>query len=246
MVGTARVFNRAANTPIVIDDLTEKSVDVKLTTYLYKGVALPDEQLTLQIDDFTRRVATPQAKSVAIGVETMVAANMNALTGSLTVKADGSDVHAQMIEARKRLNKNGVPVEDRYFAVSSEIEAMLLNDPKNRLVPFDASGSPAALREAIVGRLYGFTVVVSNYLSDGSGVAYHRTAFPLATRALVVPDGATFGESVTYNGFALRLVRDYDPGFQQDRSVVSVLAGAQTTLDDGVVKRAIRVTTATT
>lgn len=244
VVGEARVFNRAANQPIVIDEVKEVGVDIKLNTYLYKGINLPDEQLTLNVRDFTSQIATPQAKSVARGVETMVGAQINALTSSLTLKADGTDVHSMLIEARKRLNKAGVPVEDRFFAVSAEVEAMLLNDPRNKLVPVDASGSPAALREAIIGRVYGFTVVPSNYLSDGSACAYHRTAFPLVTRSLEVPAGATFGESITYNGFALRLIRDYDPGFQQDRSVVSTLAGADTTKDDGVIKRAVRFTTA--
>ncbi|GAA4527469.1 hypothetical protein [Amycolatopsis samaneae] len=243
VVGPARTFNRAEGKPIVVDDADEKSVDVKLDTYLYKGINLPDEQLTLQVKDFVKQVATPQAKSVATGVETMVAAQMNALTSSLTVKGDGSDVHTQMIKARAMLNKQGVPFDQRWFAVSSEVESMLLNDPQKRLVPVDASGSPQALREAIIGRLYGFTVLPSNYLAEGSAVAYHQTAFPLVTRAQEVPAGATFGQAMTYNDFALRLIRDYDPNFQQDRSVVSTLAGASTTLDDGAVKRAVRITT---
>lgn len=207
---------------------------------------LPDEQLTLNIRDFTRQVATPQAKSVARGIESLVAGQMNALTSSISMKADGTDVHAMMIEARKRLTKAGVPDEDRWFAVSPEVEAMILNDPRNKLIPADVSGSPAALREAIIGRMYGFTVLPSTYLADGSACAYHRTAFPLPTRAMEVPAGATFGESLTYNDFALRLIRDYDPSYQQDRSVVSTLTGASTTKDGGVVKRAVRLTTAAT
>nr|WP_269112281.1 P22 phage major capsid protein family protein [Lentzea aerocolonigenes] len=246
VVGEARTFNRSANQPIVVDDVKEVGVDVRLNTYLYKGINLPDEQLTLNVRDFTTQIATPQAKSVARGVESLLAAQMNALTSSITLKADGTDVHTMLIEARKRLNKAGVPVEDRFFAVSAEVEAMILNDPRNKLIPVDVSGSPAALRDAIIGKLYGFVVVPTNYLADGSAVAYHRTAFPLVTRALDVPAGATFGDSVTYNGFALRLIRDYDPGFQQDRSVVSTLAGAETTKDDNVVKRALRLTTAAT
>lgn len=244
VVGPARTFNRAENKPIVIDDVEEKSVDVKLEEYVYKGINLPDEQLTLEVDDFTKRIAIPQAKSVAIRVESMVAGQMNALPSSVTVKADGSDIHTQMIRARALLNKAGVPFDQRWFAVSSELESMLLNDPQRRLVPVDASGSSAALREAIIGRLYGFQVLPSNYLADGSGVAYHRTAFPLVTRAQDIPAGATFGQTMTEGGFALRLIRDYDPGYQQDRSVVSTLVGTQTTVDDGVVKRAVRFTTA--
>ncbi|WP_410648162.1 hypothetical protein [Amycolatopsis sp. cmx-4-54] len=244
VVGAARTFNRAEGKPIVVDDVEEKSVDVKLDTYLYKGINLPDEQLTLNVKDFTKQIAMPQAKSVATGVETMVAAQMNALPSGVPVKADGTDLHRQLIRARAMLNKAGVPFDQRWFAVSTELESMLLNDEVKKLVPVDASGSPQALREAIIGRLYGFTILPSNYLADGSGVAYHTSAFPLVTRALEVPAGATFGQAMSFDGFAMRLVRDYDPGFQQDRSVVSTLAGASTTVDDGAVKRAVRFTTA--
>lgn len=246
IAGEARTFNRAAGQPIVIDDLQETPVDVKLNNYLYKGVALPDEQLTLAVKDFTIQVATPQAKAVSRGIENLIAGNMNALVSGLTLKADGSDVHNGMIEARRRLNKAGVPFDSRYFAVSPEVEAMLLNDSGKKLLPADVSGSPLALREAVIGRLYGFTVVPSNFVAAGSAVAYHTTAFPLVTRALVVPAGATFGQSMTYNGYAMRLVRDYDAAFQQDRSVVSTLTGVSTTQDAGVVSRALRLTTATT
>ncbi|MEV6609905.1 P22 phage major capsid protein family protein [Kutzneria sp. NPDC051319] len=244
IAGEARTFNRAAGQPIVIDDLQETPVDVKLASYLYKGVALPDEQLTLALKDFTLQVATPQAKAISRGIENLIAANMNALVSALTLKADGSDVHNGMIEARRRLNKAGVPFDQRYFAVSPEVEAMLLNDTGKRLLPADVSGSPLALREAVIGRLYGFTVVPSNFVATGSAVAYHTTAFPMASRALVVPAGATFGQSMTYNGYSMRLVRDYDAAFQQDRSVVSTLAGVSTTLDAGAVSRALRLTTA--
>jgi hypothetical protein len=114
------------------------------------------------------------------------------------------------------------------------------------LIPVDASDPPAALREAIIGRMNGLTVVPTNYLADGSAVAYDRTAFPIVTRALDIPAGAIFAESITYNGFALRLIRDCDPGFRQDRSVMSTLAGAETTKDENAVKRAVRLTTAVT
>lgn len=244
IAGEARTFNRALGQPIVIDDLQETPVDVKLNNYLYKGVALPDEQLTLAVRDYTLQVATPQAKAVSRGIENLIAGNMNALVSGITLKADGSDVHTAMVEARRRLNKAGVPFDGRYFAVSPEVEAMLLNDNAKKLLPADVSGSPLALREAVIGRLYGFTVVPSNAIAAGSAVAYHGTAFPMATRALVVPAGAAFGQSMTYNGYALRLVRDYDAAFQQDRSVVSTLTGVSTTLDAGAVSRALRLTTA--
>ncbi|MCK2237713.1 MULTISPECIES: P22 phage major capsid protein family protein [unclassified Crossiella] len=244
VLGEARRFVRAENKPLVMDELTETSIDITLDAYLYKGVNLPDEQLTLNIGDFARQVAQPQAKSVADSIEVMVAAQINALTSGLPIKPDGSDLHAAIVAAAVILDKAGVPDDERYLAISPDVKGLLLVDPRNKLVPADVSGSPAALRRAIIGDLYGFTVLKSTRLAAGSALAYHRTAFSLATRALDVPAGATFGQSVTHGGFALRLIRDYDPMFQQDRSVVSTLAGAGTIRDGGAVKRAVRLTAA--
>ncbi|KOV81711.1 hypothetical protein [Nocardia sp. NRRL S-836] len=104
VVGGARVFNRAANQPIVIDEVKEVGVDIKLNTYLYKGINLPDEQLTLNVRDFTSQIATPQAKSVARAVETMVGADQRA---HVLADAQGGRHRRslELIEARKRLNK---------------------------------------------------------------------------------------------------------------------------------------------
>ncbi|MBP2479106.1 hypothetical protein JOF53_007978 [Crossiella equi] len=247
LVGRARRFNRAAGAPIVIDDITEHAVDVKLTDYLYKGVALTDEELTLKLRDFTTTVSMPQAKSVAEEVETMVAAQMNALASTVTIKPDGSDINLAILNARKVLTQNGVPFDGRFLAVSPDVEVLILDHLSKKLVNTADSTWSTALREAVIGRLHGFNVLPSAYLADGSAVAYHSSAFPLVTRALSVPEGATFGESMTYNGISLRLIRDYDPGFQQDRSVVSTLAGASTTKEeDNTVKRAVRLTVSAT
>lgn len=238
---SARVYTdtlRTAGTPITVDDLTETSASLVLDNHIYSAVAVTDEQLTLDIVNFGRQVLEPQTVAVAEDAEDVLAAKMNALATELTVAAGGTDIHEQIIAARRTLNQANVPQRNRWLAVSPEIEAQLLQDTENRLVKYDASGdSPnVALREAIVGRLYGFNVVVSNALTAYSAVAYHQDAFAFAMVAPAVPDGATFGRSISDNGMALRWLRDYDAAFLRDRSVVSVLAGAVLLDGNRVVK----------
>lgn len=68
-------------------------------------------------------------------------------------------------ELRKRMNKAKVPMSERFLVMNAEFEALFLdNDAK--LMSVDTSGTPAGLREAILGRILGFTLVVSNQLAE--------------------------------------------------------------------------------
>jgi hypothetical protein len=241
---TARLYDdtlRNAGTPITIDPLTESSIPVVLDSHIYSAVACTDEQMTLSIVNFGTQVLDPQTAIVAETAENRLAQEMNSLASEVAVKADGTDVHAQIIAARKMLNVANVPQSDRFLAVSPDIEALLLADPNRRLVTFDGGGpkGQTALTDAIVGRLYGFTVLTSNALTAGTAVAYHRDAFTFVMRAPVVPDGVPMGRSVADSGVAMRWIRDYDAAFLRDRSIVSVLAGAK--LLDG--NRVVKITT---
>jgi hypothetical protein len=215
---------------------------VTMGPIIYKGVPVTDEDFTFELSDFNSQVLEPLTQVVGEAAEDVLVSEMNAFTASATITpaADGSDLHAAILEARMTLNKRNVPAGGRVLAVSPEIEMLLLQDPENRLVRYDASGSPAALREATIGRLYGMTVVTSNSLTPLSFIIFTREAFTFVMRAPVVPSGVPFGQGVAYQGLALRFIRDYDSAFLQDRAIVSTFAGAET-LD---AQRAIRVVAA--
>lgn len=238
---TARTYTdtlRTAGTPIVIDDITETSVPLQLDTHAYHAGAITDEQLTLKIVDFARQVLNPQVVAVATKLEDVLVAKFNAVSSTITALATGADIYARILDARKALNDANVPMSGRWLAVSSEVEAMMLADAENRLVRYEASGDSQndALREARVGRIYGFEVVVSTALTDDTALAYHQDAFAFATVAPAVPDGVNFGQRVTDGGMSLRWIRDYDAAFLRDRSIVSALAGAATLDTNRVVK----------
>lgn len=68
-------------------------------------------------------------------------------------------------DLRKHMNKAKVPMSERYLTMNAEFEALFLeNDAK--LMSVDTSGVPDGLREAILGRILGFTLVVSNQLAE--------------------------------------------------------------------------------
>lgn len=229
--GGARTYTqtlRDANTPIVLDRINEATIPVTIGPMLYKGAPITDEDFTFELTDFTRQVVEPLAQPVGIAAEATLANTINTFTPSATITPalDGSDIHDAILEARMELNKRYVPQTGRMLVVSPEIELMLLQDPANRLVRYDASGSSEALRNATVGRLYGMDVVTSTELADNSLIIFTREAFAFVMAVPPVPAGCPFGASVGYQGLGLRLIRDYDSNFMQDRAVISVFAGA--------------------
>lgn len=252
----ARGTASEGNGIIQMDELTEHSVDVVLDEAIYSAIPTTDEELTLDITDFAAQILAPQVRAVAEGLENKVADEMVNATYANTVTIphsklpDGTtadtanwDVFRGLVSARKLMNMANLPQNDRIIVVGPGMEEAFLND--SHLNRFDASGDSgpgSALRDATLGRIAGFNqVVVSNALPANFGVAYHRTAFVLNLQAPAVPTGVPFGSSQSYQGLAMRYIRDYDFRNVQDRGLVDLYAGTNI-IADGVVSEVQTVT----
>jgi hypothetical protein len=244
----ARGTASEGNGIIQMDELTEHSVDVVLDEAIYSAIPTTDEELTLDISDFAAQILAPQVRAVAEGLENKVAAEMVNATYANTVeipralKTDETastvnwDVFRGLARVRKLMNQANIPQNDRIIVVGADMEEAFLNDPHlNRYDQSGDSGSGSALRDAMLGRIAGFNqVIVSNAVPAGFGVAYHRSAFVLNLQAPAVPTGVPFGSSQSYQGLAMRYIRDYDFRNVQDRGLVDLYAGTNI-IADGVV-----------
>jgi hypothetical protein len=219
--------NRA--TDIELSDLNEFKIDVKLDTHVYNAIGLTDEELTLDIDDYTNQVTQPQIRSIAEHLEDKIGSHIEgaAYTTPITI-ADGGFYDA-LVEARAQLNGNKVPLSDRILIVGTDVESAVLKD--DQFKKFDQAGDNSALREASIGRVAGFNVIVCQSIAPGAAYAYHRSAFQAVYRAPQVPAGVAFGQAQSYNGLAMRWIRDYDSNKLQDRSVFSTFFGISTVVD---------------
>lgn len=229
---TARDYEwRTRTNPIIIDDITETGVDVKLHTHVAHVGVLTDEQLTLDIVSFGEQVLMPQVRAVAERLENAIATEMAAAPYATTVT--GTDAWRVALEARKALNDRNVPLAGRVLLLGSAVEIEFLDHDK--FVKANESGSTEALRDATIGRIAGFEVVTSNAIPATAAYAFHRTAFAFGNVAPVVPDGATFGRSESNQGLAMRWLRDYDPNYLRDRSVVSSFVGVSSVNDGPLI-----------
>lgn len=221
---------------IVTDTLTETGIDVKITEDIYNAVPITDEELTLDISDFGAQILAPQVRAVAEGAENDLAACMAGATYNTTVELFGG-LFDGIVDARKALNDANVPLGQRAIVVGSAIEAALLKDDQFNKV--DQSGSDSALREAQIGRVAGMDVYSSNALDPAAGYAFHKSAYIMATRAPIVPQGAAFGQSTSYQGLAMRWLKDYDFTSTTDRSLVDTYAGYKA-VNDGPSSKVVR------
>ena len=219
---TARTQSTPGGT-ITYDDVDEVAVDVTLA-HLYHAKLVSDEELSLNLEDFGRQITRVQIAAVATQTENQIATVMNNLSSDLTVEVDGSNIDEVILEARELLGRNDVPLTDRWLAVSPEVATFLL--AADLLARVDASGSSSALREAIIGRYRGFTVVESSGLSAGRAAAYHQSGFAFANRVPVSPRGATSTATAEAGGIGMRQIFQYVPDKLSDATVVSTFAGA--------------------
>lgn len=158
----------------------------------------------------------------------------------VSVKADDlkatyrGDVSKTIRAAHQLLGQRGVPLNGRYLAVGANWEAALLGlDNLNKV---NEAGNPDTLRDATIGRLYGFNIVVDYAIDPNAAYAFQRDAITLVTRTTALPRGAAFSSTVAKDGFTMRYLQDYDPDHLTDRAVVDTFAGAQVLDPQRIVK----------
>lgn len=225
--------------PIVYQDLVQSRIQVKLSRYPIVPVQLSDEELTLDIENYSQDVTVPQVRALVEDFENTIADTLGAATFVHEVNyAPGADPRKIAIQARKLLNDSNVPANGRYWIVGSEVSAEIASFDK--LLDVDTAGLPEAVREGVVGRLAGFTIVESNALDGDESYFVHNSALALAYVAPAAPKGATSSAIAIEGGLSVRQLFDYDSDTLHDRSILGVFTGGTVVTDpqigdDGLV-----------
>jgi len=104
--------------------------------------------------------------------------NLLAFANGLTASIQLTDIAA----ARERLNLNNVPMSDRFLLIPPEQERFLLAIPE--LIHLEKYGTTDAIQNGELGRIYGFTVLMSTSanLDGATFLAYHRSAAAYGTQ----------------------------------------------------------------
>lgn len=128
------------------------------------------------LEAYTQRMGADIANAIdaAVYVE-LVKASASAPDHRIAF-AGSSLAATDIAEARKLLNVQNVPQENRYLVINpADEKAVLLID---NFIRADAYGSPNGLINGYIGRIYGFNVIMSNNATYS--IAYHQTATAVA------------------------------------------------------------------
>ncbi|CAL2059388.1 conserved protein of unknown function [Streptomyces murinus] len=210
-------------------DVAEGSVDVKLTDEPTDAAKITTKQASLDVLNYGAQVIDPQLDAVAKYVEKNIAGLLNEQSKdakSTVIDPAADKPLAWITKAAAEFTKREIDPQDRFLAVGPTVYEFLLN--VEQLQKVNEAGGDDALSKAEMGELFGFRVVVSPYLEGA--VAYHRTAFALANRAPAASEGAGHSATSVYNGYALRVTKDFDAGVKSDVSIVDSFCGS-TVLD---------------
>ena len=119
----------------------------------------------------------------------------------------------------------------RSLVVGTQAEADLLSS--ELFVSAEKVGNTEGLKEASLGRKFGFDTYVDQNVGKKS-LAFHKNALALVTRPLALPQGNKESAIVNYDGFGLRVVKDYDINKKKDIISIDMVCGVSL-LDDRMI-----------
>lgn len=220
---------------VQFDEYRERKVTVEFGDDIYSGVQLTDEQAKMDMLGWAK-LGGKQVEAIGRGLEYEASDYLeNTAPYEVQVQLDEANLKNSLIQLRNVMNKLRVQGR-RTLLIGSDIEAALLDDDKLQLASnVGDAEAVTALREATLGRRFGFDFVVAQELTPGVGVSMVDSAMVMTTGAPEVPQ-SVWGASASANGVALRWIRDYDPTKFRERSVFNTYKGFRH-VDDPLVGR---------
>lgn len=206
------------STAINFDQYKERKVPMTFGGNGYSGVQLTDEQLNMDFNGWAD-LAAVQTDAIARGLNSEAVSALLAAPFEVVVTLDQANLRSSLIKLKKVADRLRAP-GDRVLYVDDELEIALLDDDKLQLAQnVGDAEAVSALREATLGKRYGFNFVSAGEMPAGESVLGIGDGFVFLNAAPVVPQSAPFGATASSNGVALRWIRDYDSDHQVERSV---------------------------
>ena len=223
---------RTRTNPIVLDKIGRTAISIKLDTHTYSAVPITDEELTLDLTSFATEILDPQLNAVIERLEGKVMAGLRAAPFKVTNlnASESDDPFDFALEAEATLDASFAPADGRKLLLGSNAWRWLAKS--DSLLKYDPQQAQSAYRRSVVGQIANFEVVKSQRLAPNEIFAVHPSALVMANVAPGNPDGATYSYRTQAQGFGVRVLKDYDPNFLRDRSIVSTFTGISSVNDE--------------
>lgn len=153
---------------VVEQDAVSVNVQVPLNQHHYKTFIIKDGEGSKSFRELVDVYLRPAIQAVGRGVDRSVIGQAHRFLSSGPSKRVGglgqlssSNVRDYLVDARQKLNVNNVPEDEmRSVVLSPSAEAAMLKT--DLFVKVNESGESSALRQAEIGRLFGFGLFAAN------------------------------------------------------------------------------------
>ena len=153
---------------IVTDALTDSTQSLLINQKDYYAFQVDDIDRVQAAGSF-EPVVRDSAAGLADTAENYILAQMlaNGTSAGTVAVTTPALAYAAVMAIRTAMVKAKVPTADRYLVVNPEAAGFLMGEA-SKLVPVDSSGSDQTLRNGVIGRLLGFTVIEHPLLTHTS------------------------------------------------------------------------------
>lgn len=238
--GREYAWRNDRSTELVVDVYKEATTEITFGGHAYSAVEVTDEQMEFDLQGWAK-LLTAQSAAVGNKLHSTAASLITDAPYTVTVGLGGNETELQrgILALRGYLNQFRVPREGRYLVVGTDVETQLLLDDKFVKASNTSEGrAEDALANASIGRIYGFSVIVDQTIDADVAYAFVASGFVLRTASKAIPQSVGFGATASYEGFALRWMRQYEPRKLQELSVVDCWVGSNH-VEDLYIPRAV-------
>lgn len=192
-VKTYTEADKEANTAYIYDQFSMDTINVRLKDEIYAALELDGwdqmvvnaeniSDLAPTINTIVNRIKARIENALGVLINSLTGADLKTVTFEGTTKEEkGKEILTALQGEAISLNTNGVATDARYAVLGRDAYLALVST--DALLHVDKSDSPQALREAVVGRVAGFDVVVSEAVDTWSAIVFQQEAFGLISRA---------------------------------------------------------------
>ena len=221
---------KGPNDQVTVQSNTATNVPVVLNQQLHTSFLIRDADQSKSFKDLVIEYLRPAMLSVGRQIDQIVGAQVHQFYpngGGHLNGLTGNNAQQYMLESRQILNVNKAYVDGRNLVLGSIAETALLSDP-NFTQAYAVGDDGTALREASLGRKYGFDIFMAQntpYVMPGvqatvTGAVNHAGGYVAGTTTIAV----TGFSAAIANGSWLTIAGDDTP-----QQVVSTVGGATPT-----------------
>ena len=222
---------RTRLSPVQLDRIGTTYATVKLDQHITQAVPVTNEHMTMDLTSFAQEITEPQLRAMndRINYHVMKALREAPLATTNINATSQDDPFAVALQAHIKLQREGVPNDNRFWVVGANVEEWLLSSDK---LTDPQRGGNALVRNNSIGQIRGFNVISgSAFIGDNEMYFGHKSGLLVANIAPEAPMDVPNSGRYSANGFSLMGTLMYTDRYQSTTSTLSTFLGVNSVND---------------